>query len=53
MTKEVMWAALEIPTQQALVDLENRTQVLASLTEDAREQLNSYLAKREPHYRWR
>jgi enoyl-CoA hydratase len=53
MTKEVMWAALEIPSQQALVDLENRTQVLASLTDDAREQLDSYLAKREPHYRWR
>jgi enoyl-CoA hydratase len=53
MTKEVMWAALEIPSQQALVDLENRTQVLASLTEDAQEQLDSYLAKREPTYRWR
>jgi enoyl-CoA hydratase len=53
MTKEVMWTALEIPSQQALIDLENRTQVLASLTEDADEQLNSYLSKREPHYRWR
>ncbi len=35
MTKEVMWSALEIPSQQALIDLENRTQVLASLTDDA------------------
>ena len=53
MTKEVMWAALEIPSQQALVDLENRTQVLASLTADAHEQLDAYLGKRTPEYHWR
>ena len=53
MTKEVMWAALEIPSQQALIDLENRTQVLASLTEDADEQREAYLTKREPTYHWR
>jgi len=52
MTKEVMWSALEISSQQAAVDLENRTQVLASLTEDAHEQLDSYLGRREPRYNW-
>ena len=28
MTKEVMWSSLEIPGQQAAIDLENRTQIL-------------------------
>ena len=30
MTKEVMWSALEIPGQQAAIDLENRTQIMMS-----------------------
>ena len=53
MTKEVMWSTLEIPSQRALIDLENRTQVLASLTDDAREQLEAFLTKRDPNYHWR
>jgi enoyl-CoA hydratase len=52
MTKEVMWTALEV-NQQALIDLENRTQVLASLTGDADEQLEAFLTKRAPNYEWR
>ena len=39
MTKEVMWSNLEVASQQAAIDLENRTQVLASQTADAREAL--------------
>jgi enoyl-CoA hydratase len=35
MTKEVMWANLEIPSFGAGIDLENRTQIMASMTEDA------------------
>lgn len=53
MTKEVMWSALEIPSQQAAIDLENRTQVLTSQLEDAREQQRAFLEKRTPTYHWR
>jgi len=49
-TKEVMWAALEIPGRQAAVDLENRTQVLAGMTADAREALVAFLERRPPDF---
>ncbi|HEY8216861.1 MAG TPA: enoyl-CoA hydratase/isomerase family protein [Acidimicrobiia bacterium] len=52
MTKEVMWSALEIGSRQAAVDLENRTQVLAGLTEDAREALVAFLQKRPPDWKY-
>jgi enoyl-CoA hydratase len=35
MTKEVMWANLEVGSFGAGIDLENRTQIMASMTEDA------------------
>ena len=34
MTKEVMWSQLEVGSLQAGIDLENRTQVLSSMTND-------------------
>jgi enoyl-CoA hydratase len=52
MTKEVMWSALEIPSQQAAIDLENRTQIMTSYTRDATEQRLSFLEKRPAHYEW-
>jgi enoyl-CoA hydratase len=52
MTKEVMWSALEIPSQQAAIDLENRTQILAFQTGDAAEQMRSFLDRATPAYRW-
>lgn len=36
MTKEVMWSNLEIPSLRAGIDLENRNQIMASQTSDAR-----------------
>ncbi|MCU1457757.1 MAG: putative enoyl-CoA hydratase/isomerase [Actinomycetia bacterium] len=51
MTKEVMWSALEIGSYQAAVDLENRTQVLASMTADAGEAMRAFLEKRDPQFR--
>jgi enoyl-CoA hydratase len=51
MTKEVMWSALEIPGQQAAIDLENRTQVMVSATEDASEAIRAFLERRPPDYR--
>ena len=51
MTKEVMWSNLEVPSLQAGIDLENRTQILSSFTEDHREALAAFLEKRPPSYR--
>lgn len=50
MTKEVMWSALEIPGQQAAIDLENRTQIMVSQTEDHREALRAFLERRPPMF---
>ena len=50
MTKEVMWSALEIPGQQAAIDLENRTQIMVSQTTDHREAMAAFLQKRPPAY---
>lgn len=50
MTKEVMWSALEIPGQQAAIDLENRTQIMVSQTEDHREALRAFLERRPPRF---
>jgi enoyl-CoA hydratase len=52
MTKEVMWSSLEIGSQQAAIDLENRTQVLAGRTEDSREAIAAFLARRRPEFRY-
>jgi enoyl-CoA hydratase len=51
MTKEVMWSALEIGSYHAAVDLENRTQVLASMTTDSEEAMHAFLEKRDPRFR--
>jgi enoyl-CoA hydratase len=50
MTKEVMWSALEIPGEQAAIDLENRTQIMVSQTADHREALRAFLERRPPEY---
>jgi len=51
MTKEAMWSSLEIPSQRAAIDLENRQQILSSFTEDMTEAIGAFLDKREPDYR--
>jgi enoyl-CoA hydratase len=50
MTKEVMWSALEIPGQQAAIDLENRTQLLVAQTADQTEGATAFLQRRPPRY---
>jgi enoyl-CoA hydratase/carnithine racemase len=52
LTKQGMWLALEIPSFDAMVEVENRQQVLASATEDAREAMASYLDRRPAEYRY-
>ncbi|MFP5488850.1 MAG: enoyl-CoA hydratase/isomerase family protein [Acidimicrobiia bacterium] len=46
MTKEVLWANLEIPSLAAGIDIENRNQIMTSMTEDSREAMQSFLARR-------
>ncbi len=48
MTKEVMWSQLEIGSLQAGIDLENRTQLLASQTSDLAEAMRAFAEKRPP-----
>ena len=50
MTKEVMWSALEIPGQQAAIDLENRTQIMTTFTADHAEAMAAFRDRREPHF---
>jgi enoyl-CoA hydratase len=50
MTKEVMWSQLEVGSLHAGIDLENRTQVLSSMTNDMQEAVAAFLEKRPPRY---
>ncbi|MCC6767331.1 MAG: enoyl-CoA hydratase/isomerase family protein [Deltaproteobacteria bacterium] len=50
MTKEVMWSQLEIGSLAAGIELENRTQLLASHTGDMMEAVAAFLAKRPPQF---
>lgn len=43
MTKEVMWSNLEVGSLQAGIDMENRTQILTSGTEDSRRAMAGFL----------
>jgi enoyl-CoA hydratase len=45
-----MWSALEIPSQAAAIDLENRTQIMTSFTEDHREAMTAFVQKRDPGF---
>ena len=50
MTKEVAWSQLEVGSLQAGLDLENRTQIMTTFTQDHREQITAFLGKRAPRY---
>jgi enoyl-CoA hydratase len=51
LTKQGMWLSLEIPSFDAAVELENRQQVLTSLTTDQQEAMAAFREKRPPVYR--
>ncbi len=53
MTKEVMWSNLEVSSQQAGIDLENRTQITTSFTHDLDEAMLAFLEKRKPVFTFR
>ena len=44
MTKEVMWSNLETGSLTSGIDLENRTQILASHTQDCRRAMSSFFS---------
>ena len=50
MTKEVMWSNLEIPSLRAGIDIENRTQIMASGTEDSRAAMGGFLRGETPDW---
>ncbi len=50
-TKQVMWANLDAPGFAAAVELENRTQVIATRTEDFREVMVAFTEKRPPVFK--
>jgi enoyl-CoA hydratase len=50
LTKEAMWSALEIPSQRAAIDMENRQQILSSMSDDMTEAISAFMEKRDPHY---
>lgn len=51
MTKEVLNLNINAPSLESAIHLENRTQVICSFTEDAREGPRAFLEKRVPVYR--
>jgi enoyl-CoA hydratase len=50
MTKEVMWASLDAGSLADAVAMENRTQVLCTLTDDMREALDAFVERRSPSF---
>lgn len=50
LTKEGMWSALEIPGLQAAIDLENRQQIMASFSDDAKEMRRARAEGRPPTF---
>jgi enoyl-CoA hydratase len=50
MTKQVMWSQLEVASLQAGLEMENRTQIMLSLTRDHAEAVEAYLQRRPPAF---
>ncbi|HVX22801.1 MAG TPA: enoyl-CoA hydratase-related protein [Acidimicrobiales bacterium] len=50
LTKEVLWAALEVGSLQAGIDLENRTQALATFGDDVAEAAAAFRERRAPRF---
>ena len=51
MTKEVAWSNLEVGSLKAAIDLENRTQIMSSMTEDSRAAMAGFLHGEVPDWR--
>jgi enoyl-CoA hydratase len=53
MTKQILYRNADAGSLEAAVDLENRTQVLAARTDDAREAVAAFTARRAPAFNFR
>ena len=51
MTKETMWNNLDAPSLRYAIDVENRTQIMCSMTGDVDEAFDAFRAKRRPEWR--
>lgn len=49
-TKRLMWDNLDAGSYDAAIELENRTQILASMTEDYKEATAAFIEKRPPQF---
>ena len=50
LTKQGMWLALEIPSFDAMIEMENRQEILTAQTADAGEAMAAYVGRRTPGY---
>jgi enoyl-CoA hydratase len=50
MTKQVLRANVDAPSLRSAIELENRTQILCTRTDDFEEALGAFKEKRAPHY---
>lgn len=50
LTKEGMWAAMEIPALATAIEYENRQQIMATFTEDHHEAMAAFMQRRPPRY---
>lgn len=53
LTKQGMWAALEMPSLTTAIEFENRQQVITAMTQDSTEAAAAFLEKRPPSYQHR
>jgi enoyl-CoA hydratase len=50
LTKQGMWAALEIPSQQTAIEYEDRQQIMATFGRAVPEAVGAFLEKRPPDF---
>jgi enoyl-CoA hydratase len=50
MTKQVLHRNVDAPSLEAAIELENRTQILTTRTDDMKEALDAFVEKREPEF---
>jgi enoyl-CoA hydratase len=53
MTKQVLYRNADATSLEAAIDVENRPQVLAARTDDAREAVDAFTARRAPSFNFR
>ncbi len=50
LTKRGMWAALEIPSEQAAIEYEDRQQIMATFSNGVPEAIGAFLEKRPAEF---